>query len=429
MIIQYVNCSKIDMIKDIIAEGSMNSKFLGSNMSALLNHCSITIKISELTLLESFYMKLFVSQFIETETFINTDGLNDICPNSEETINAATNIFYAINNDDDIKLKPNTYFLPLIAIQKSAIVVLSGSNLCNIFTTIPDTFFNEVNSRIETGRNLKINDPDKYDEWTKQNGVKDLSDSEIFNKILENCIIERFIYNFYKNLSPKIMQIDLLTDASINNIYYNRLSDDTLIKVYLDEVTNPYGSLDLLLNDPNKETMKGNLIQMHNILDFNDSNTIFDTTYLTFTIGCSFYAFLELFLHLPTQYFIDYQDFKTLMMENTQLCTNSIELYEKYKLRINTKLTDLVKLRNLVIVNNKNENNISRYNYILANSYYKFSIKISLSDIANTISTFDSMIENTEIYGKNTLLYNEIKYIINKINSYSRSIFNLIKKG
>lgn len=428
MIFQSVKCNNIDMIRDIITEGLEDSKFLGPNMSSLFNHCSITIQISEITLLEAYYMKLFVSQFIETGTFINTDGLNKICPNSEETINAAINIFNVMNNDDDIKIKPNTYFLPLIAIQKSAIVVLSGSNLCNIFSAIPDTFFNEVNGRIETGRNLKINEPDKYEEWANQNGVKDLSDDKIFDKILENCIIEKFIYNFYKNLSPKIMQIDLLTDASINNIYYKRLFNDSLIKVHIDEVVNPYGSLDLL-NNSNKEIMKDNLIQMHNVLDFNDSNTIFDTTYLTFSIACSFYTFLELFLHLPSNYFIDHQDFKTLMMEDTCLCINSIGLYDKYKLRINTKLTDLVKLRNLVIINNKNENNISRYNYILANSYYKFSIKLSLSDIANTISTFNSMIDNTQIYGNNTLLYNEIKYIINKINKYSKSVFNLIKKG
>lgn len=381
----------LDLIYKTIKDGKSNKEFaikLGNNMTKLFSHSFITLDISDITLLETFYLKLFSSDnIIFLDTYLNSDNI-DIMSNS---INSLMILSESMNNDTDIKIKPSNSLLPIGCINNHLLVTFTCNTLCNIIGVLPDIFFDELEKE---------------------------------NISLSDFIIKKFMTNFYNYMSKKITNIDILSDSIIESKYYKYTEDD--LSVSLTEVHTPYGMMSFFgdrssdLNNEINECKR--LFSCNN----NDINLLpYIKTDLYFVITCSFYTFLNIFTKLPSSSFIDWKDFKILMSPDNKLLLNISSLpnnLDKYKIRINSKIDEFIKNRNNL--SSDKEYNLLKYNFILGSSMTKFTLKLSLNDISNKINILNNIINKEKI--DNYLDY-ESNYIYTNIENISKKIFSILK--
>jgi hypothetical protein len=299
MIVKNVHFSNIDKLYEAIAIGKNNTQFnreVGKNMNKLMSHTAVSMIITDVSIFELFIMKMLSN----SDNLITLSSSYDIELAGDEykkTVSDMAQLSDLISNDDDIDFTVGQFFLPSGCVIKDIIVSFTGNSLCSLFGVLPDLFFKNT-FEIEKDSEFPSFIPD-YEK-------------------LENAVVEEFLKNFYKYMNNFVTNIDLVSDSYINANYYNYI-DDNRTNVSMSNIFTPYGNLSFFGDNEDIEEQLQNCKVAFSDIPNDIRGLQFKSTELYFVVNSSFYAFLEMFLALPSKFFIDNQDVKTLFMPEHKL--------------------------------------------------------------------------------------------------------------
>lgn len=354
----------------------------GRNMNNLLKHLSITMEVSDISLLEAYYLKQYCcGDFVLNNTKI------DLLAEGPDNGPIST-IIKAMDVDSDIEIKPGILFLQLNKIKCNCFISLSGSTLCNIFSTFPENFFRSLFTDLD---NRVLLTHIKNEDLEKVN----------------NKIIELFLKSFFKYCNEKSSYIDILSDYGIEKEYYKYGEIDTAT---LSTVQTIRGGFNLAARDTDDIGIQIDLIK-EKLLELRKEDII-NSTKLIYTCNSSLNAFLKLFLSINIDYFIDTEDIKKVISKDEYIFPSC---FNKYKIRLNANIDELVEMKNKKLEELNGEMNFSKFGNLLLNSTINYSLKLSLTDI----DIINSKLKNGEIirnHEKNLFVSNEINKLIKDIN-------------
>lgn len=405
MKINSVSYCNIDKVYKASIAGKTNQNFkksVGANFYQLLNHASITFDISEVSVLEAFMMKQFCNgNTIQMETISDIDFINkDKFPASHKSASTLLTTLDAIDADDDIETKPGMCLLPTECIRKQMLVTLKGNSLGIILSSMPDSFF--INA-------FKLKSVDEIPSVMPE-----------INEGFENQVISTFMESFYKFMADRLTRVDLITDATINEEYYKYM--DNTLSVTLSHVNTPYGIMNFLGDDADNlpSQIPSCKKTFQNVSRLNHDE-LFKSTHLFYEVSCTFYTFLEMYLALPFNFFVDYQDLK-ILTKSKLIIPDGLS---KYNVRINNRVSELIDELNMICT--KEEYKLEKYNHILLNTKITFTMDVSFFDITNTLCYFEKDIVEGSIYGNtNSYLVLELLKIIESIKDNSKTIFSVL---
>lgn len=411
MIVNEVTHNNLDKLYEAILIANSNpdyTKEMGENIIVILRDVSITLKISDMSLIETYMLKMFSND----QNMWLTEQVVDIYGCGEEYALNCTGIHQlsqSMLEDQDIGIKPGILFFNTGNIKNSAVVTFSGYTLFNILSTLPDQFFKKYN--IQQAK----------DNGTADENINTLPPIVDFGESLNNFIVNEFAKHFWDFFKRSVNVIDLGTDSYINNKYYTFVKPNKR-DVVLAGVTTPFGNVSFIdgsegLNEEKLNSCKRSFTEIPT-----DKRSLFyKTTNITFVINCDFYTFLEMFLILPSSYFINKQDIKTLFLSN-QIFIDPI--YDQYKTRISVRISESMKMKDEI--SKDKDNNLIRYNYIPLVSSYKFTMKLSLNDITSELFRYEKLIKEGYYSDKPDYISVSILKIIEDIKKYSLAIYKTL---
>ena len=396
MVVDYVTLINMDMLYNLIASGKLSKNYqhnAGNNLNKILSHVQISFGIHHINLFESFIMKLFTnSELIIRNKYSDFEYNND----SKKEINLAEDMTSLVNSINENTKIPNinNYFFPVKYVYEDIEVALSGTHLFSVFGSLPDIFFKKVF---------------KFKEDT------DFTETIPDEEILKNEIISEFVTNFYKYYQSYVNSVDILTDSFIYSKYFSKVKT-TSENVTLMDIHTPYANIDCTKK---MENNKADINRCHSLFEYEyiTHDCQYKNTFAYFTINCNFYTFLEMFMALPIRFFVDFQDVKTLLSKDAVLLLP--ENLNQYKIRLNTKINEFVKIRD-EMASSKTEP-LRKFYYIMLNSAFKFNMKLSLDDITSTILKYFYTIDNSK-----DLISNNIFNILNQIINSSKKIYKML---
>lgn len=373
-------------------------KTLGRNMNNLLEHMSISMVVSDISILDAFYLK----QFAKGEFILeNVEFENKEDDELSKIIDSLSSIIKAMNNDTDISVKPGNLFYTAKNLRCKCRVLFTGTTLCNIFSAIPERFFASIFPTFEE-KVLLDNRPNE-----------DL-------ELLQNEIIKSFIINFTKFCNERTNYIDLLSDYGVEKEYYI-YNQDSLCT--LSTVQTMVGGFNLAARDTDDLAEQLQLIKAK-VLDLGEEKFL-NTTKLIFTCHTSLELFLHLFLAIDIDYIVDYEDIKKVISKNEYTFP---EYFLKYKTRLSEKLTNLYEYKNKYLENLRGNIDSQKYNSIALNSIINFSLKVSFKDINELVDTswIDQLLLNDDDTNK-TIRYDMTQLMREIYNQKSIVLNNFFK--
>lgn len=415
MIVSRVTHVNLDKLYEAILIANNNPDFnkkMGDHTINLLKNVSITIDMVDVTEYETFMLKMFSNDqnFWIGERNISVDGCG---VDNALTFTGIHQLTMSMLKNSDVPVKPGGIFFSTGNLRNDISMTFTGFTLYNILSTLPDQFFKNYNIQQAKERGDTT--------ITADNALVDNVD---FGKSLENYIVNEFtrrLWDFFKN---EVNTIDLAADSYINNKYYSFVNNSSR-DVVLAEVVTPYGGISFL--DDENEDIESQIKQCKKTfsdLPSDRRSLPFKSTNLFFVINCDFYTFLEMFLALPSRYFVNRQDVKTIFGTN-QISFDPI--YDNYKTRISVKISECMKIKNNASQNK--ENNLIRYNSIPLMSSYKFMMQISLNDISSELLRYETLIKEGYYSDEcNDYLSYSILNILNMIKKNSQTVYQLLSK-
>ena len=181
MKIDYINIANLELLEKTFNDTTENdiNKDFGRNLPTLLSHITVSMVVSELTILEAMMLKRFSNSNISiinaTSNTVSID--QEKFPKTSYAIDGLNTLVNNINNDNDIKVKPYALFFPTKVVRKEVLVKFTGMSLLNILGDINrgmDCIFIKLKMR-----------------------SKEYTNNEEKRKIIESLIIENFIKEFY----------------------------------------------------------------------------------------------------------------------------------------------------------------------------------------------------------------------------------------
>ena len=412
MTVNEVTHSNLDKLYEAILIANNNpdyKKEMGENIIVILRDVRITMTISDVTEFEAYMLKMFSNDqnIWITEQSIDVNGCGE---NNTANCAGIHQLSTSMLNDNDVGVKPGALFFNTGNIKNTVVVSFTGYTLFNILSTLPDQFFKKYNIQQTKEKGLEIQDADN---------LPPIID---FGESLNNFIVNEFANHFWDFFKRSVNVIDLGTDSYINSKYYTFVKPNKRDIVMANAIT-PYGDISFIdgsegLSPERVDACKRNFTD----IPMDKRNLPFKSTTITFVINCDFYTFLEMFLALPSSYFINKQDVKTLFLSD-QIFIDP--MYENYKTRIAVRISECMHMKNSV--SKESDNNLIRYNYIPLVSSYKFTMKLSLNDITSEIFRYEKLIKDGYYsYNCNDYLSYSILYIIENIKKYSLAVYKLL---
>lgn len=408
MKINEINYCNIDKVLKVISSGKNNQNYKkqnSENITNVLNHASISMDINEISIIEAFMLKQFASDSIFTfETNIDNSLIDkEKYPEYKEISENIFDLTNTMNNDEDIEYKPTAVLFPSVCLTKHVLVIFTGDRLHNIFSSVPDLFFDEMFSKLHI-----------------ENDRKSYPTELPSKEILDNTVIEWFYKHFYKFINNKLSNINLFTDVTIKEEYYD-VNDNN--GVFMSHVNTPYGIINFV--NSNALQIQNELSKASRIFTLDESiiEEAFKNTIIYFEVKSTFYTFLEMFMKLPTKFFSDYEDIKILLKDNEIIIPDG---YDQYTVRLNTIIEKLILFRDNFT--KENNNGVEKFNYILLNTPIKYTLQLSLDDIRSTLYNYEKEVKEKNIYGDNTFIQNEISSIIEIVNNNARIIYGSLIK-
>lgn len=404
MKITQVEYSNLEFLINTICDGKTNKehpKDLGTHINNIYNHVSITFFLEEVDIITAYYLKQFSHDNTVILKTLVGDELIDIKDKEfrslYDDIHSTLKLTDIIAKDTDVDKKTYTELFPAICLYKSMTVTFTGSALGFLFGATPDVILREV---YEIEKNENFNP-----EYIMENKDK-----------LTNKLIITLMESTYKFIHRENIAIDLLADSAINQMYKEDkpINDSTCRLI---DVTSITGYL-LYKGEP----VFYSFDKSNRVLENCDTIDIMKKTMLSFSLKIPFYAYLEMFLYLPSEYFLDRTDVKVILAEDDYE-TAFMNIPEKYRIRLTNRFVDIISgIKNIMQI----KDSIQKYYFVPLTSSIRCSMKISLYDIANELDIYKTKIENG-LYGD--LEYNYLsKYVIDVLNqmmNYSKKIYKI----
>ena len=395
MIVENIVINNLELLEDAY-NNSINGntkKDFGRRLPILLDHISIVLTIRDVSLLEAMMLKKFSnSDIIEYD-----DNKSESVPNKKYKdmptyISELSALNERIQNDNDVKIKPDKIIFPISEIKKTVVITFSGISVLNVIGSIdnlPTCIFKAANK-------------DAY----------------------ENFIISYFLKEFYNFMDNQIQYVDLASDAALHSKYLNSIGSKD--KIILSQINTSFGTIDFL----DQNTFASNLSKINSNKSNcnNDIYDLYELDYLDsiyFTCNTSLYTFFEIFLNSPIGSVLEFTDFKIIFSEKENYI--SYGDIDKY----NRRLVTLYKLvYNARTSTQTNETRIDKFNYMIAAQKIKYTIKVKFSNLNKFVKSLEKYTEKEFIRTDFTYVYSyiEIRDIIDFIKKSSSALYNNFKK-
>ena len=395
MIVENIVINNLELLEDAYSN-SINGntkKDFGRRLPILLDHISIVLTIRDVSLLEAMMLKKFSnSDIIEYD-----DNKSESVPNKKYKdmptyISELSALNERIQNDNDVKIKPDKIIFPISEIKKTVVITFSGISVLNVIGSIdnlPTCIFKAANK-------------DTY----------------------ENFIISYFLKEFYNFMDNQIQYVDLASDAALHSKYLNSIGSKD--KIILSQINTSFGTIDFL----NQNTFASNLSKINSNKSNcnNDIYDLYELDYLDsiyFTCNTSLYTFFEIFLNSPIGSVLEFTDFKIIFSEKENYI--SYGDIDKY----NRRLVTLYKLvYNARTSTQTNETRIDKFNYMIAAQKIKYTIKVKFSNLNKFVKSLEKYTEKEFIRTDFTYVYSyiEIRDIMDFIKKSSSALYNNFKK-
>ena len=395
MIVENIVINNLELLEDVY-NNSINGntkKDFGRRLPILLDHISIVLTIRDVSLLEAMMLKKFSnSDIIEYD-----DNKSESVPNKKYKdmptyISELSALNERIQNDNDVKIKPDKIIFPISEIKKTVVITFSGISVLNVIGSIdnlPTCIFKAAN---------------KY--------------------TYENFIISYFLKEFYNFMDNQIQYVDLASDAALHSKYLNSIGSKD--KIILSQINTSFGTIDFL----DQNTFASNLSKINSNKSNcnNDIYDLYELDYLDsiyFTCNTSLYTFFEIFLNSPIGSVLEFTDFKIIFSEKENYISYSD--IDKY----NRRLVTLYKLLyNARTSTQTNETRIDKFNYMIAAQKIKYTIKVKFSNLNKFVKSLEKYTEKEFIRTDFTHVYSytEIRDIIDFIKKSSSALYNNFKK-
>ena len=395
MIVENIVINNLELLEDAYSN-SINGntkKDFGRRLPILLDHISIVLTIRDVSLLEAMMLKKFSnSDIIEYD-----DNKSESVPNKKYKdmptyISELSALNERIQNDNDVKIKPDKIIFPISEIKKTVVITFSGISVLNVIGSIdnlPTCIFKAANK-------------DTY----------------------ENFIISYFLKEFYNFMDNQIQYVDLASDAALHSKYLNSIGSKD--KIILSQINTSFGTIDFL----DQNTFASNLSKINSNKSNcnNDIYDLYELDYLDsiyFTCNTSLYTFFEIFLNSPIGSVLEFTDFKIIFSEKENYI--SYGDIDKY----NRRLVTLYKLvYNARTSTQTNETRIDKFNYMIAAQKIKYTIKVKFSNLNKFVKSLEKYTEKEFIRTDFTYVYSyiEIRDIMDFIKKSSSALYNNFKK-
>ena len=358
-----------DIVSDIFENENFSNKMFERRLISLYSNISINMMIKHISFIEYYHLKAIlqensVSKFRE----IRSNIIEHVGSTYPELTSSVRMMKRTINEDDFIRL------LPAGCMPGSCEIKISGRDLSMIFEMDPmRKFFLELVPQDKLQHRDHTFNREEVKNMFKDGVVTDIN--------IENFINTKFMENFYKNLIVNHDYIDLLSDFSIQKYFY---SESPIKLISIDDVTSP---------------LKDNFNMSNMIETVKDNHTILlDEVTLTFAMKSRFYTFLNMYNTLPKNMFTNIETFR---IPHSDIANYHLS-DEPNMLKIVEIINDTYNIKGKEIVYATLIPNNAQIHYIIKGTLSQFN---HLSSILNTIKD-----ENC-------------KDIINKILSYSNSVY------
>lgn len=415
MTVSRVSHSNIDELYEAILIAQNNptyTKDMGDNLIVMLRNASITMDIKDASIFEAYMLKMFSNDqnLWITDRRIDVNGCGD---KNSVIFKSVDQLAKSMLNDNDIEIKPAGVLFNTGNIKTDLTLTFTGVTLFNIISTLPDQFFKRYNiqqAKAVGNENITVDNA--------------LSVTDVdFGEAFSNYIVNEFANHFWDFFKKSVSVIDVCSDSFINSNYYAFTSTSNR-DVVLANIDTPYGSASFIRDDENLQDSIDKCKEALKIIPDDRRALPYKLVNLSFVINCDFYTFLEMFLALPSSYFINKQDLKLLFAKNTITFDN---IYSAYKTRIATKLNDVMKVK--AAASSDIKNTLIRYNSIPLLSSFKFTIKLNLNDIRNELLRYETYIREGAYSDEcNDYLSYSILNIIEKIKTSSLQVYSILTK-
>lgn len=363
-------------------------KSYGNEFFKILNHATITYTISEISLFEILFLRIFSSGNVITKTVSQSVPIDsEKYKLLHEKYQNIVSLSETMESDNDIENKPECYFSPASSVQNEVIVTFTGLNICKVIDMVWFNFFKEV-----------------------------------ANLGMEDALIKNFISSFYKFIGEYLASKPSEAIEFIENEIYKKnkieYSGVSVYQIHTSISSIHTGKFDKKYNLA-EEIERSKWIFKQNDIILNDKLKLISVDYI---VRCSFFAFLEMSGLLDIKFISDFQDIRTIY-NNPHLIPSDLK---KYQTRLRNRQMEYQDQYTILLSSNDPKKFIEKYSMVLLNSSITFSLRMNLWEISIYIT---EILENLDIkYGeKSTVLKSELKKILTDIKTIAKSTYKSLK--
>ena len=395
-----IDLLNVDHLYDYLYEIDHDpNRSLGQNILNLLNHVSVTLYLSDVSIPEFLFLKKIASNVgLFTNLHFHDKGYE------KEVIKYILEYYNFMEREIlDKKRFTNPFFgLPMGVISGDCIVEFSGSQIGYVMNTDFTKFFIKSleNTCIdEKGKLMKIN----------------ILDEKYYNKIVSS-IKDIFKNNFYKEYTDFLGNVDMQYEKFDMNKYHKDLSDENPIMLY--SIRSLSGNINLL--EDSKELMHDKFEKLGDMCNKVDSFIMRNNTYLEFSISSTLYSYFILNNIIKKDNFITNINLITPSLVTRNLLSKSTfhnSLLPEYEKRFEKYYISMYKS----ISDNYKEVDIPSIELSSLDSKVSYSIRLNLIEIDHFLKYMDSnfkvdksILDLSVIRSKIKVFYNSINSIINK---------------
>lgn len=363
----------------------------GNDFAKILNHMSVYYQISEISVVECFFLSMFSGTQVHTlHEIINEDALNKdeyhlLAKNAKQIMMLSN----TIRNDESMDYDIGYYLYPACCVQKSVTVEFTGLNICKIIGMI----WNELFRRVQT------------------TGV-------------ENAFISLFIENFYKFMGNQL-NTSGNTINLIKKLYYEKINNTDSI-IMLESVQSRVGAVHFI--NSNTSTLKRELEDLKSIRSIpsgveSDKKYVTENIRVFFIMKTSLYAFLEIFTSIPIECVSDFIELQSLI-ENGFEIPCGLDAYKNRIMMADDKYKDSHKP---MASSNRINESLNCNNMYLLNTKTNFSLRMTLKEADEIIiPALKELISRLDIRDDKTAIGKELGQICNELTQYIISIYRSV---
>jgi len=393
MKIDSLSLLNIDVLYDILSEIDNNDtnvldgvRLLGSNAYNIYSHCAVTFQVSEISIIDYFYLKKMsneISNFIRDIEFNSEYFLSNY-----NVINKSTIEFLDKKMASDVDaMFFISNILPAGFNLGKCSITFSGNGLYVFFDSGAKKFFFDADNNCISDKKLRL-------------------DYKISEENLTNQFCSTFINQFYKYMLNDYEKMDLVSLKYEDRYFNNHAST----KPILISLRAPICSINFLQDESADISKKVN--RLTNYINNDTSKSYLDDISVEFLCNTTFGTFLELFNMLDSALFINIEPIQRVRAKPFSVASYGwIDDNIKWINSINKDI--FLDIRNI------DKTGILNIEMVHMSSPIKFTLKMSLSDV--------NMTSNLKYDTTKSFTILRAKEFMGKLYDITRSISSIIR--